>query len=78
MKNRGVVKAGIINEILSLGVRLERGNWGKQKTVIRATGNETLEAIDTWLNRKLDLKIGMIEHTCEMICKWKLLFVVEI
>ena len=51
---------------------------GKQKTGIRATGNETLEAIDRWLNRKLDLKIRMFEPKCEMIRNSKWLFGMEI
>jgi hypothetical protein len=30
MKNKGVAKAGIVNEIVSLGVKLERRNWRMQ------------------------------------------------
>jgi hypothetical protein len=42
MKNKGVTKAGILNEIVSLGVKLESGKWRKQKRRIKATGHKNL------------------------------------
>jgi len=78
LKNKGVAKAGILNEIVSLGVKLERGKWRRQKTRIKATGRKTLEAIDRWLSRKPEMKICMLEHKCEMMCESKLLLGVDI
>jgi len=74
MKIKGVAKAGILNEIVSLGVRLDWGKWRKQKTRIKVTGHTGLEANDGWLNRTPEKKMCMLEHRCEMICECKLLF----
>lgn len=51
MKNKGVAKAGILNEIVSLDVKLERNTWREQKTRIKVTGHESLEAKNRMLNR---------------------------
>jgi hypothetical protein len=75
MKNRELAKAGILSEIVSLGVKLESR---EQKTRIKATGHKTVVAIDRWFNRRPEMKIRMLEQNCEMICDSKLLFGVEI
>jgi hypothetical protein len=66
-----VAKAGILNETVSLGVKLERGKWRKQNTRIKATGLKALGASDRWLGRRSEMKIRRLEHKCQMTCESK-------
>jgi hypothetical protein len=51
--------------------------WRKQKDRINATGNQTLTATDKYPKRTPNVKAGILEDICEMICESTLLYGAE-